>query len=185
MKKVEREILLKLYIDEEKPMHQISKELGIAVGTVYNYLKKYEVETRDWRSTFTMKGRTLNEQQRHAISMRNTGRHHTEAAKMKMSDSHKQSGIGHKKKRNDGYISIYFPDHPKSNASGYIMEHVLVMESIIGRWLHEDEVVHHINKIRHDNRKENLMLMTFSEHAALHMKERHAKRLRGNDLSIR
>lgn len=185
MNKVEKETLRRLYIDEQKPMHQISKELGIAVGTVYNYLKKYEVETRDWKATFTMKGRKLNEQQREKISIRNTGRHHSESTKIKMSVSKKKGGIGHKKKRKDGYIAIYFPDHPKSTADGYIMEHVLVMESIIGRWLKEDEVVHHINKIRHDNRKENLLLLTFAEHAGLHMKERHEKRLRGNDLSIR
>lgn len=65
-----------------------------------------------------------------------------------------------------------FPDHPKSNKDGYIMEHDLVMECIIGRHLKDDEVVHHKNKIRNDNRKENLELMTFKEHAALHMKER-------------
>lgn len=52
------------------------------------------------------------------------------------------------------------------------MEHDLVMECIIGRHLKDDEVVHHKNKIRNDNRKENLELMTFKEHAALHMKER-------------
>ena len=185
MNKVEKETLYRLYIEEQKPMHQIAKELGLAVGTIYNYLKKYEVETRDWKATFTMKGRKLTEQQRKEMSIRNTGRHHTEDSKRKISDSQKKGGIGHKKRRSDGYVAIYFPDHPKSNADGYIMEHVLVMESIIGRWLQEDEVVHHINKIRHDNRKENLMLMSFTEHSGLHMKERHETRLRGNDLSIR
>ena len=42
----------------------------------------------------------------------------------------------------------------------------------IGRYLEQDEVVHHINKKRNDNRIENLKLMTFKEHASLHMKER-------------
>ena len=98
----------------------------------------------------------------------------TESTRKKMSESAKVGGIGHEKKRCDGYISIYFPDHPKSNKDGYIMEHDLVMECIIGRHLKDDEVVHHKNKIRNDNRKENLELMTFKEHAALHMKERNA-----------
>ena len=56
------------------------------------------------------------------------------------------------------------------------MEHHYVMEKHIGRYLNNDEVVHHINHIRSDNRIENLQLMTFKEHAALHMKERWAKK---------
>lgn len=50
------------------------------------------------------------------------------------------------------------------------------MEKKIGRNLKEDEVVHHKNHIRDDNRIENLQLMTFKEHASLHMKERWANK---------
>lgn len=64
------------------------------------------------------------------------------------------------------------------------MEHDLVMECIIGRHLKDDEVVHHINGVRNDNRKENLKLMTFSEHARHHMLER-CRNKRRNDLSIK
>ena len=63
------------------------------------------------------------------------------------------------------------------------MEHDLIMECFIGRWLRDNEVVHHKNKIRNDNRIENLQLMTFEEHARLHMIERHKKR--SDDLSIK
>lgn len=89
-----------------------------------------------------------------------------------MSIAKTKKGIGHKKIRQDGYIAIYFPDHPKSTKEGYIMEHDLIMECYIGRWLKEKEVVHHINHKRDDNRIENLQLMTTSEHARLHMLER-------------
>lgn len=92
-----------------------------------------------------------------------------------MSIAHTKKGIGHKKKRKDGYIAIYFPDHPKSNKEKYIMEHDLIMECYIGRWLKEEEIVHHINHKRDDNRIENLKLMTKKEHARLHMLERKRK----------
>ena len=101
-----------------------------------------------------------------------------------MSYAGKIGGVGHKKKREDGYIAIYFPDHPKSSKDGYIMEHILVMEAIIGSHLEDNEVVHHKNGIRDDNRKENLKLMDFREHARYHMKQRHDEKRR-NDLSIK
>ena len=113
------------------------------------------------------------------ISQFHKGKTVSEETKIKISEAQKKGGIGHKKKRSDGYISIYFPDHPKSNNDGYMMEHDLVMECIIGRHLKDDEVVHHKNHIRSDNRKENLQLLTFKEHASLHMKERYAKKKGG------
>lgn len=48
--------------------------------------------------------------------------------------------------------------------------HRIVMEEHIGRRLGRTEVVHHINGDIHDNRLENLQLMTLSEHSRMHMK---------------
>jgi hypothetical protein len=51
---------------------------------------------------------------------------------------------------------------------GYRGEHCIVAEHMIGRRLEKDEVVHHINGDRADNRPENLRVMTRALHRSLH-----------------
>lgn len=65
-----------------------------------------------------------------------------------------------------GYVAI-------REGGRYVKEHRLVMERILGRELRSNEVVHHINGIRHDNRPENLQVMTQAEHIRLHMNQHH------------
>ena len=58
-----------------------------------------------------------------------------------------------------GYVMVRIPAHPRAPAnSGYVFEHILVMEAIVGRYLVAGETVHHRNGIRADNRPENLEL---------------------------
>ena len=52
MNKVTRQELFYLYAIEQKPMHCVAKELGVAIGTVYNYLKRYGIESREKNLTF-------------------------------------------------------------------------------------------------------------------------------------
>ena len=47
-------------------------------------------------------------------------------------------------------------------------EHRFCMEQLLGRQLRRNEVVHHINGNKLDNRIENLMVMDMSEHSRLH-----------------
>lgn len=75
------------------------------------------------------------------------------------------------------YAQIRVPDHPKADPhTGLIKVHRLIMELQLGRFLVDDEVVHHINENPFDNRIENLQLMSHAEHTALHHKLRLEKK---------
>lgn len=78
----------------------------------------------------------------------------------RMSKSHKGNLNYNFKGRiyRNGYIKIYLPEHPFADKQGHYREHRLIVEKIIGGYLHRYEVCHHINKIKDDNRIENLMV---------------------------
>lgn len=75
------------------------------------------------------------------------------------------TGAGARFRRSDGYVTVYYPTHPDASAGGWIMEHRLVMEQHLGRRLLKTEQVNHINHVRHDNRVENLEILTPGDHA--------------------
>lgn len=59
----------------------------------------------------------------------------------------------------DGYVLLYAPDHPLPRRNEvYVLEHRLVMENHLGRYLTTKEVVHHKDKNKLNNQIENLEL---------------------------
>jgi hypothetical protein len=65
---------------------------------------------------------------------------------------------GGKSKTRKGYILIKNRKHPFCDKQGYVLEHRLVMEKYLERYLTKQEFVHHKNGIKNDNRIENLHL---------------------------
>jgi len=81
---------------------------------------------------------------------------------------------GGKYRTTAGYVYRYSPNHPHATKSGYVLEHRLVMEKHLGRYLKKkdpickDEQIHHINGIKDDNRIENLELSNVHKHRSMH-----------------
>lgn len=70
----------------------------------------------------------------------------------------------------DGYFR--FHKTPANGKNSGRRLHCIIAESIIGRSLKKDEVVHHIDKNKLNNHPDNLMVMLRSDHTKLHHKER-------------
>lgn len=73
----------------------------------------------------------------------------------------------------NGYIAVYRPEHPNSytseNWKGWIYEHRLIAEELLGRSLREDEVVHHLDCNKHNNRYDNIIVLASTScHMKLH-----------------
>ena len=150
------------------------------------------------------KGKKFSPEHRKAISESHKGCKFSEERKKKMSEVAKEKGFGKwmsgkkqsqetkdkrskslsgeksylwkggRKKHGCGYIMIYCPSHPNSSWK-YVFEHRLVMEKHLGRYLFKNEIVHHINRIKDDNRIENLKLCeSNSKHIKLHPKQRNS-----------
>lgn len=69
-----------------------------------------------------------------------------------------------------GYSVIFKPDYWRASHLGYVPEHIYVAETkVIHRHLKKDEVVHHIDQNRKNNKPENLIVfVSQSAHMRFH-----------------
>ncbi len=73
-------------------------------------------------------------------------------------------------KNKDGYWVTKDPStkNQKSNWSRYKPTHRLIAQKMLGRKLRRGEIVHHIDGVKTNNKKENLSVMNSSQHKLAH-----------------
>lgn len=73
----------------------------------------------------------------------------------------------------DGYVKVRVGvEHPLADPNGYAYEHLMVWAAAGRELPQENELLHHRNEVKSDNRLSNLELMTRAAHNALHIASR-------------
>ena len=97
------------------------------------------------------------------------GKRHSNKTKMIISKKRWKCGWG----MSSGYLR-----YTRCGKKPNMLLHREVAEKIIGRRLRKEEVVHHIDGNKTDNRKDNLMVMVRSDHMMLHHQLKRVGRLK-------
>lgn len=156
MNALPKQVLEKLYLEEQMSAKKIAERLGLGHDTVPKYLKEYGIPMRDRSAAGKLTGFRPGVQTGESNPNWKGGRVSTK----------------------DGYVLVLAPHHSRAKTRRYILEHILVWEQVHNRVLPEGWVIHHLNGIRTDNRPENLIALPRQGHARRELGELYKKRIR-------
>ena len=131
------DLISRMYIEENKSTNAIAEILNVSSQTIVRKLIEKGTKIR-----------STSEAQKIAYS---SGRF------PRLNNGHGPNWKGGRKIRM-GYVEIFM------GKNCYVKEHRLVMEKCLGRKLKSTEIVHHLNGIKTDNRRENLTIVTRATH---------------------
>lgn len=162
-KKYENKVWLKKKYDLKKlTITEISKLCECGPTTIYKWLIKFNIKVRSSR----FKGRHT------PWNKGLKGIHLSPETEFKKGENLREKNTHWKGGRmeSNGYVYIYKPAHPHCEGKGYILRSHLIAEKALSRYLKKNEMVHHVNARRDDDRRENLLICTKPYHNWLHSK---------------
>lgn len=134
------------YINNKKSTFEIAEICGCSEVTIWRWLKRFNIKTR---------------------SLSEAAKISFEKGKIGFQNGENHPNWKGIENYDQGYKTIWNPSHPKSKHKR-VKEHVLIIEENIKRNLKKEEIIHHINGIRDDNRIENLWMCNYKSHGKAH-----------------
>lgn len=142
--KLDMEKFKELYYVQNMTQTEVANELGVSQRVVFKFMRRNNLPAR-------------------------------KAAKRYQTGELNSAWKGGKRISEQGYVEVYMPGYDHVQPNGYAKEHIYVAEKMLGRRLlfygvgdQRNEVVHHINGNKKDNRPDNLLVLTAREHMKLH-----------------
>lgn len=168
-KKYENKVWLKKkYSLEKLTITEISKLCKCGSTTIYRRLIKFNIKVRS--SRFKTNHATWNKGLKGIHLSPET--EFKKGENLREKNTHWKGGMT----ESNGYIYIYRPDHPYCEGKGYVLRSHLIAEKALGRYLKKNEMVHHINGNKKDDRNSNFLICTKPYHNWLHGKIRKLRR---------
>lgn len=146
------DLLYSLYWTEQQSTLAIAERLGVSASAVRKWMMQCKIPRRDAcgaQQVIKLKGRRPPARPTGLVGAANP--------------NWKGGRVRHTK----GYVLAYAPEHPEA-VGGYVLEHRLVAEEMLGRRLRADEDVHHKDGDKMNNHPSNLEVLNHSEHARHH-----------------
>lgn len=156
---IDKDYLYNAYIVSLISMPDIAKEINVSTSVVRTNLVRYNIDRRNTKESIDLVRYKLG---KHMLGKK---RHFSDKTKENMKLAAIKRGEKYAKGitlKPSGYYEI------TRGVNKYRRLHVVLMEEFLNRKLLPNEVVHHVNGIKTDNRIENLQVMTVEEHCKFH-----------------
>lgn len=162
------------YYEKEFSMTDIAEITGSTRKNIEYWMNKFGLPRRDDQGRYTDRClQKISETGKGRVPFSKGLTKYDHPAIMKISEKVKGQNSyrwnGGSTVNNRGYRLVSEPNHPKADKDGYVLEHRLVMEFMLGRLLKSEEVVHHRDCNRKNNVTSNLFLFpNSSAHTSFH-----------------